>query len=104
MTLAELFAASVNGFPEVEYCGELPYAESKIGLVVALNVSRGDGYKGCSVSFPGLNFATWFHAEDGDDKRKKYMRDLRIINPVVKEDMVCPITQKHCDDECCNQQ
>lgn len=29
-------------------------------------------------------------------KEEKTMEDYRI-----KEDMICPITKEHCDDECC---
>ena len=29
------------------------------------------------------------------------MENEKKIDLIVKEDMICPISNKHCDDECC---
>lgn len=52
-------------------------ATSNIGIVQEVKILN-EKNKGCGVSFPGLNYNTWFHDSDGTDKRTKYMRDLEI--------------------------
>lgn len=78
MTLAELFAASVNGFPKVESSTIIDKADSKVGIVTVIKVTP-DGYKGCAVRFPGLKYDSWFYAVNTNDARKKYMKDLKLV-------------------------
>lgn len=37
----------------------------------------------------------------GHNQADNYKRDLEMYKKRVKEDMICPETGKHCDDECC---
>lgn len=67
MTFEELLKQCADGkMPQVLYNG-------KICQVVT--IKNGDGYFGVGVNI-GNKWVDWFHAENGTDKRKKYMSEL----------------------------
>lgn len=72
MTFSELLKACAEGsMPRVSN-GQIT------GKVVA--IKDGDNYHGCAVDFDnGPGYSIWFHAEDGNDRRKNYMKDLKLI-------------------------
>lgn len=72
MTFKELLKACAEGsMPRVSN-GQIA------GKVVA--IKEGDSHYGCAVDFDnGPNYSVWFHAEDGHDHRKNYMKDLTLI-------------------------
>lgn len=81
MTIEELLKACAKGeMPKVQL-GETPqYAESNIGQVVVIkNGTKVFNHSGCGVKFPGLGYDLWFNAESGTDKRKRYMKDLKLV-------------------------
>ncbi len=46
------------------------------GLVTVIKHTK--GFQGCAVSFKGITYDVWFHAEKKDDKRSRYLADLEI--------------------------
>lgn len=78
MTFKELLIACGAGeMPMVEASETPKNAKSNIGQV--LNIKFRDPYTGCGVLFPGLNYLVWFNADDGTDKRSRYMRKLTLL-------------------------
>lgn len=67
-------------------CGEMPRVRvikahkglslGAEGVVVTIKNSK--GYRGIGVDF-GRGWDDWFYAEEGTDKRMKYMNQLEII-------------------------
>lgn len=75
MTFEELLKACSSGrMPEVE-----TEAGDK-GTVVT--IKNGDGYHGCAVRFWSFDYNTWFYAKDGSDRRCRYMKELKLVNPL----------------------
>lgn len=70
MTLDELYKSCGNGLPKVMYNGH-------IGQITT--IKDHNGYRGITVRLKE-NYDHWFWAEDGNDKRKKYMLDLSLFN------------------------
>lgn len=78
MTFQEILYACGQGYmPRVKVEKPLSPNASRYGEVIG--IKNGDGFEGVIVNFPGMSCNTWFHAEDGTDKRKKYMKDLTLI-------------------------
>jgi len=72
MTFEELLKACNTGvLPRVSN-GQIE------GTVVV--IKNNNSAKGCSVEFDhGPGYDIWFHAEDGHDLRKSYMKNLILI-------------------------
>lgn len=67
-------------FPSVKIDVTLRHCTSNFGKVVVIK-DEPDGFKGCAVRFEGMNWNTWFYANNGSDKRKHYISELTIISP-----------------------
>lgn len=71
MTFEELLKACSTGeLPRVQF-----YDLNGRVTVIKDN----EGFKGCGVKFSKMPYDTWFYAEDGNDGRKKYMKDLILL-------------------------
>lgn len=71
-----LKACSIGVMPMVEH------EKLGVGRVTVIK-SKADGstFVGCAVRFNGYNFDLWFHDSDGQDKRSRYMYELKLFNP-----------------------
>lgn len=85
MTFEELLKACGSGkLPKVKTSkpfshknAEGGFSRPEIGVVVT--IKNTDRHKGCAVYYEGLNWYPWYRADNGNDYRSQYMRDLTII-------------------------
>jgi hypothetical protein len=72
MTIKELLTASADGMPMVTD------ESGRIGQVVVIKKNR--DYAGCAVEFPGVLYDIWFNEDYQDDRRRRYMKELKLIS------------------------
>lgn len=62
--------------PRVQTLVSVKNIKTVNGMVTVIKDHRGT--KGCEVVFDGYDYGTWFWDSDEHDKRRQYMRNLKL--------------------------
>jgi hypothetical protein len=82
MTTQEILNQLAAGNFQVQVPYDIPKATSRIGTIQELHMFGNDA--ACAVFFPGMKWNIIFHVADGDDKKRRYTRDLQPV-PLKEE-------------------
>lgn len=80
MTMKELLKACGSGeMPRVLLTDDLCYRTGTICTI------KNGSTKGCAVIFDTSRYEQWFHDSQETDRRRRYMRDLMLIETEIKK-------------------
>ncbi len=78
LTFTDILKACGNGqLPKVYTTN--PKNNDQLIFGTVTTIKHNGKHFGVGVTFDGLNYESWFYESDDDDKRSRYIRDLKII-------------------------